>query len=150
EWKARTSATVLQLAWAVVFIRASYVHSTHWSDWAGTIAWYASLWGLPRFCVHREKTPLNVLGFISGALPLILQPQSAIARRVSYIGAIHGSASVMVMCRALQYYLNQDAFKGWKTWRRTFFVSAWGWHDFRQIKYVGDAQLVPELKRLAK
>lgn len=77
-----------------------------------------------------------------------------ICRRVPYVGAIHGSASVMTIIRSFQYYLNQEAFKDWKPWRRMFFISAWGWHDIRQAKFVkseeeNDKKLKSELKRLA-
>jgi len=150
EWKAKTSATVLEFAAAILFVGSAYRNSTHWKDWVGALAWHGSLWTIPHLFVHKPKTPLNVLGFTASLLPLILQPHMDISRRVPYIGAIHGSASVIVLCRALQYYLNQENFKGWTPFRRMFFISAWGWHDFRQIKYVGDSKLVPELKRLVK
>ena len=150
EWKARTTATVLEVAAMTLFVGSSYVNAEHTRDWLGALSWHASLWVIPHVFVHRPKTPLNVLGFIGSLMPLVLQPHMEVSRRVPYIGAIHGSASVIVLCRALQYYFNQEDFKDWKPWRRMFFISAWGWHDFRQIKYVGDAKLVPELKRLAK
>jgi len=149
-WKARTSATVLQISWMAMMTRAAYVNSTHWKDWVGCMAWYASLWSVPQWFVHKERTPWNTLAFFASLFPLLAQPHMEISRKVSYIGAIHGSASVIVTSRALQYWFNQEEFKGWKAWRRMFFVSAWGWHDFRQIKYVGTTKLRAELERMAK
>jgi len=149
-WRAKTSATVLILIWSTSFVSLSYVHSTHWRDWVGVAAWHSSLWLIPRVLVHRPKTPLNVAGFTASLLVLLLQPHMDIAKRLSYIGAAHGSASVMVGIRSLEYYLNQEEFPDWTPWRRMFFISAWGWHDFRQIKFVGRSQLGSEFKRLLK
>jgi len=150
EWKAVFTATSLEFAAAGLFVGSSYINAEHWSDWVGAFSWHASLWAIPHLFVHKPKTPLNVAGFVASLMPLVLQPHMEISRRVSYIGAIHGSASVIVLCRALQFYFNQEDFKDWTPFRRMFFISAWGWHDFRKIKYVGDSKLVPEIKRLGK
>lgn len=149
-WKARMSATVLELTAMGLFVSLSYRHSQRWHDWASSLAWHVSMWLIPHVFVHRPKTPLNVAGFAACLATLVLQPHSKISRQVPFVGALHGAASCMAIIRSLQYYLNQKQYAGWRPWRRMFFISAWGWHDFRQLKYVGSEPLIPELKRLGK
>ncbi|KAH9252090.1 hypothetical protein BASA81_010072 [Batrachochytrium salamandrivorans] len=153
-WKASLSATTLELAAGGIFIGSSFYYAEHWKDWVGSLCWHASLWTMPHYWVHRPKTPFNVAGFLATLGVLVLQPHTEICKRVPYVGAVHGSASVITTVRCLQYYLNTEDFKDWKPWRRMFFISAWGWHDFRDLKHFEEdevkVKLAAELKRLAK
>jgi hypothetical protein len=168
--KARVSATTLELAAFCVIgvsgalqchpassaltqgVRAAHYFGQHWYDLPSVCAWHLSLWLIPHRLVHLPKTPLNVAGFLLCVAVLFLQPHMEICRRVPYIGAIHGAASVMVLIRSFEFYLNADSpeFRAYGGWRRMFFISSWGWHDIRCVKYVGPGFLKPELLRLAK
>lgn len=129
-------------------------HSRNWYERAMVLAFYTSTFTIPHVWVHRPKTPGNVLGFSLSLAVLLLLPQTDLCRRHSHIGAMHGSASVFNALRSLQYYLNQEEFAGWKPFRRMYFISTWGWHDFRKIKYVGEQRakefLRNELFKLAR
>lgn len=152
--KAATCAGALIVTASSIFVGCALSDYKKPIDLIGPLSFYVSLFCIPHFWVHREKTLFNNLGFVLATGTLALQPHQDVCKRVPVVGAINGAASVMVMCRSLQYYFNQEDFKDWKPWRRTFFISAWGWHDHRKLAWLGPKlareKLVAELKKLLK
>ena len=121
-YKASICATTLEFLAAVPLVIISYFNSTQSKDWISVAGWHAAVWSLPHFLVNRPKNFINDIGVYGAILILILQPHMDICRRIPYLGAVHGSASCMSIIRALQFYWDQESFKGWSRWRRMFFI----------------------------
>jgi hypothetical protein len=148
-WMSAGACAVLMGVFMLILVGPAWIYAEHPIEWIMAFMWHVSLWILPHFTVHRPKTHWNNLLFVICVSTLALQPHMDICRRVPHLGACHGAASCMVIIRAFEFYTNQNAFKNWRRWRRTVFISAWGWHDARDAKYVGPGKWQPEFIRMA-
>jgi len=131
SWRAFVSCFTLDMSACALMCGPAYYYSQHWVDWAFPFLFHTMMWVVPHLVVHRPKTPLNVAAFGACALVLAVQPHVGISRRVPFIGAIHGAASIVVLVRMVQFYANSDCdeYRSYKGFRRMFFISSWGWHD---------------------
>jgi len=154
SWRAFVSCFTLEVGACVLLCGPAYYYSVHWTEWAFALIWHLTLWVIPHLVVHRKKTPANMLVFTVCALIIALQPHMDICKRVAFLGAIHGAASIMVVIRMCQFYAYNDCeeYRAWKGLRRMFFISSWGWHDMsdRCVVYRGPGYLMPEALRLVK
>lgn len=73
-WKARVSATTLEVAACILLVGSSYANAERKRDWISGLMWHAALWWVPHGFVHKDKTFANQLALYAGVLVLLLQP----------------------------------------------------------------------------
>ncbi|KAH9252226.1 hypothetical protein BASA81_009828 [Batrachochytrium salamandrivorans] len=141
--RAKLAAIGLWLgATCMVGMYALYV-SQSWMERLAVVGFYLSSYTIPHVWLggNGKRTWSQSMGFSLNLVLMLAQPHMKLCRVHSYVGAVHGSASVFHALRAMQIYLSPKEFAQWKPWRRMFFVSAWGWHDLRKVKFVRGRQV---------